>query len=182
MKNKLATWFLGDKVSVLTHTYPHKIQRNIKIAICSHQVDSPIYLWTDVCSGDLKAKKRVWSYTTADVLTETRCQYTSSNSISYARIWWDFHSSPLQLRNSETEQRTLRGECGGYNYGYCTVTRLAEIVQWKQTNVQFTIITLSLLNLKLILVGTADFLAYMSYFNKPTLTYAHFIIEESSLY
>ena len=29
----------------------------IKVAICNHQVDSRIYVWPDVYSGDLRAKK-----------------------------------------------------------------------------------------------------------------------------
>ena len=28
-----------------THTYPHKPQRTIKLAICNHQDDSSFYLW-----------------------------------------------------------------------------------------------------------------------------------------
>ena len=43
------------------------------MAICNHQVDSPLYryIWPDVCSGDLQAHKRDWSYKTPYVLTET---------------------------------------------------------------------------------------------------------------
>ena len=59
---------------MLTHTYPHKPPRKIKVAIWNHQVDSPCYLWLDVCSGDLQRKKIVWSHMTLNILTETRCQ------------------------------------------------------------------------------------------------------------
>ena len=45
---------LADKV-MLTHRYPDKPLKNIKIVICNHQVDRPLYLWPDVCSGDLQA-------------------------------------------------------------------------------------------------------------------------------
>ena len=38
----------GDKVSMLTHTYPHKPQRKTKVTICNHQADSPLYVWPDV--------------------------------------------------------------------------------------------------------------------------------------
>ena len=40
----------GDKVSrpMLTHTYPHKPLRKIKVTICNHQADSPLYVWPDV--------------------------------------------------------------------------------------------------------------------------------------
>ena len=41
----------GDKVSVLTNTYPHKSYRKIKLAICHHQVDSPLYVWSSVWSN-----------------------------------------------------------------------------------------------------------------------------------
>ena len=44
----------GDKVSMLTHIYAHKPPRKIKMVICSHQDDSPSYLWSDVYSGDLQ--------------------------------------------------------------------------------------------------------------------------------
>ena len=38
----------GDKVSMLTHTCPHKPLRKIKMATCNYQADSPICLWPDV--------------------------------------------------------------------------------------------------------------------------------------
>ena len=44
----------GDKVSMLTHTYPHKPLRKIKVIICNHQADSPFYVWSDVWFGDLQ--------------------------------------------------------------------------------------------------------------------------------
>ena len=34
----------GDKVSILTCTYPHKSPRKI-VPICSHQANSPLYVW-----------------------------------------------------------------------------------------------------------------------------------------
>ena len=43
-----------DKVNMLIHTYPHKPLRKIKVTICNHQADSPLYVWPDVRSGDLK--------------------------------------------------------------------------------------------------------------------------------
>ena len=67
------------KVSMLTHTYPHKLPRKIKVTICSHQTDSQPYLWPDVWSGDLQEK--VWSYMTLNVLTETRCHKTTNHPI-----------------------------------------------------------------------------------------------------
>ena len=38
----------GDKVSMLAHTYSHKSSRKIKVTICSHQANSPLYVWPDV--------------------------------------------------------------------------------------------------------------------------------------
>ena len=40
------------------------------------QVDSPFYLWPDVYSGDLPAKKRVRSHMTPNFLPETRWKFT----------------------------------------------------------------------------------------------------------
>ena len=40
--------FGADKVSMLTHTYPHKPLRKIKVTIFNHQADSPLYVWPDV--------------------------------------------------------------------------------------------------------------------------------------
>ena len=43
----------GDKVSILTHPYPHKPLRKIEMTICNQQADSPRYVWPDVLAGDL---------------------------------------------------------------------------------------------------------------------------------
>ena len=43
---------------MLTHTYPHKPQKKIKVTICNHQADSPLYVWPDVWSGDLQVLKK----------------------------------------------------------------------------------------------------------------------------
>ena len=37
-----------DKVSILTHTYPHKLPRKIRVTICNHQADNQLYVWPDV--------------------------------------------------------------------------------------------------------------------------------------
>ena len=47
----------GDKVSMLTHTYPHKPLRKIEVTICNHQADSPLCVWPNVWSDDLKVYK-----------------------------------------------------------------------------------------------------------------------------
>ena len=51
---------IGDcKVSMLTHTHPHKPLRKIKVATCNHQADSSLFVWPGVWSGDLRVE-RVW--------------------------------------------------------------------------------------------------------------------------
>ena len=44
----------GDKVSRLTHAYPHKPQRKVKVTTYNHQADSPLCVWPNVWSGDLQ--------------------------------------------------------------------------------------------------------------------------------
>ena len=34
--------------SMLTHMYTHQPLRKIKMTICNHQADSPLYVWPDV--------------------------------------------------------------------------------------------------------------------------------------
>ena len=50
MKHIILVFFnpLGDKVSMLTHTYPHKPLKKIEVTICNHQADSPLYVWPNV--------------------------------------------------------------------------------------------------------------------------------------
>ena len=55
-----------DEVSMLTHTYPTHTLRKIKVTICNHQADSPLYVWPDVLSGDLQVTKRM-------VIHDTEC-------------------------------------------------------------------------------------------------------------
>ena len=55
-----------DKMSMLTHTYPHKPLRNIKMTICNHQTDSPLHVWPHVWSGDLQVYKSM-------VIHDTEC-------------------------------------------------------------------------------------------------------------
>ena len=45
-----------DKVSMLTHTYPHRPLRKIEVTIrnLNRQADSLLYVWPDVLSGDLQ--------------------------------------------------------------------------------------------------------------------------------
>ena len=38
----------GKKVSMLAHTYPHKPLRKMKVTMCNHQADSPLYVWPDI--------------------------------------------------------------------------------------------------------------------------------------
>ena len=61
----------GDEVSLLTRTYPHKPPRKIQVTICNHQADSPLMhgLMSDLVMCKFR---KVWSYMTPNVLTETR--------------------------------------------------------------------------------------------------------------
>ena len=55
--------------------------RKIKEAMCSQQVDNSLFYFYPyaVCSNNLQAQKEVLSYITPNVLTETRCHYTTQN-------------------------------------------------------------------------------------------------------
>ena len=65
INNRIPAWYLylwcspwRDKVSMLTHTYPHcKPLVKTKVTICNHQADSPLYVWPDVWPGDLQVWK-----------------------------------------------------------------------------------------------------------------------------
>ena len=39
---------VGDTVSMLTHAYPHKPPRKIKVTMCNHQAENPLYVWLAV--------------------------------------------------------------------------------------------------------------------------------------
>ena len=57
-----------DKVSMLTHTYPHEPLNKNKVTIHNHQADSPLYVWPY-----LVICKFIKSMMTPNGLTETRC-------------------------------------------------------------------------------------------------------------
>ena len=60
------TTFDGYKVSI----YLHKPLRKIKVVISYHQVDIPLKVWPDICSGHGDMQKRMVNMT-PNVLTET---------------------------------------------------------------------------------------------------------------
>ena len=67
---------LGDKVSMLTHTYPHKARRKIEVTICKITRLTAHFmcgLMSDLLICTCLYLK-VWSYMTPNVLTETRCR------------------------------------------------------------------------------------------------------------
>ena len=64
----------GNKVSMLTHTYPNKHLRKIKVTICNHQDGSSLYVWPNVWSGDLKVEKSM-------VILDTKCPYWDQVSL-----------------------------------------------------------------------------------------------------
>ena len=59
-KRLSASSLRGDKVSMLTHTYPHKPPRKTKVTLYNHQADSPLYVWPDVWSDDLETYGHTW--------------------------------------------------------------------------------------------------------------------------
>ena len=66
---------MDDKVSMLTHIYPHKPLGEIEVTICNHQADSPLY---DVMMFDLvicKFRKTVAKH-------DTKCPYWDQVSLS----------------------------------------------------------------------------------------------------
>ena len=69
------TTLWGDKVSMLTHIYPHKPWRDIEVTICKHQADSPHYVWLDVWSADLHL------FIKNMVIHDTKCPYWDQVSL-----------------------------------------------------------------------------------------------------
>ena len=63
-----------DKVSMLTHIYPHKPLRKIEVTICNHQADSPLYVWPDVV---------ICKSTKSMVTHDTECPYWDQVPINY---------------------------------------------------------------------------------------------------
>ena len=62
-------------MNMLTHTYPHKPLRKIKVTICNHQADSPLYVSSDVWFGDWRFRKRM-------VIHDTECPYWDQVSLN----------------------------------------------------------------------------------------------------
>ena len=69
----------------LTHTCPHKSLTKTEAAIDNHQVDSPFYLWPDVCSSVSKEKGMA--------IHDTECPYWNHLFIQQHKA----HSSLLSL-------------------------------------------------------------------------------------
>ena len=77
----LSLWYLSFsqelplgviKLSMLTHTFPHKPRRKSKVIICNHQADSLAHCMCGLMSDLVICKfRKVWSYMTPNVLTET---------------------------------------------------------------------------------------------------------------
>ena len=78
--------------SVLTHTYPHKPLRKIEVTICSHQADSPLYVWPDVWSRDLQVQKNyghAWhrmSLLRPGVIKQ--CNPNQVHAVQMASLWY----------------------------------------------------------------------------------------------
>ena len=80
----------GNKVSRLTHTYPHKPTRKIEVTTCCHQADSPLFMWPDVWSGDLKNM----------VIHDTKCPYWSLNNTNQSLLltFWFYAAEVAQSK------------------------------------------------------------------------------------
>ena len=63
----------GDKVSMLTHTYPHKPRRKIEVTICKITRLTAHFMCGLMFDLLIFKFMKVWSYKTPNVLTETRC-------------------------------------------------------------------------------------------------------------
>ena len=62
----------GDKVSMLTNTYPHKTLRKTEVTLCNHQAES--HVMCDLMADLVICKfQKVWSYMTPNVFTGARC-------------------------------------------------------------------------------------------------------------
>ena len=61
-----------DKVSILTHTYPHKALRKVKVTTCNHQVDCPLHMMSPRCLiwWFVTVEKSTMGFTMQYVLTE----------------------------------------------------------------------------------------------------------------
>ena len=88
---------------MLAHTYLHKPTRKNKLTMCNHQADSPLCV-TSCLIWWLASLDKAWSYMTLNVLTETRCHYTTQTHIcnhqstlcvTWCLIWWFASSEKL---------------------------------------------------------------------------------------
>ena len=67
----------GDKVSMLTHIYPHKAQEeDWSDHMQNHQADSPLYVWPCVWSADLHLLIK------SMVIHDTECPYWDQVSLN----------------------------------------------------------------------------------------------------
>ena len=81
----------GDKVSMLTHTYPHTLLRKIKVAICSHQADDPLCVsWCLIWW--YASWKSVMPYMTPNALTETRGSWTLNSLMNEWSLSFNFEN------------------------------------------------------------------------------------------
>ena len=57
---KLRLTLRGDKVNMLTYTYPHKPPRKIKVVICTDQAESPLYVWFNLVICKFSKSGHTW--------------------------------------------------------------------------------------------------------------------------
>ena len=83
----------GDKVSMLTHIYPHKPWRNIEVTICKITRLTAHFVWPDVWSADLHLFVKKYGHTwhrmsllRPDVIKQHKP--TNLPFFTPTRLWW----------------------------------------------------------------------------------------------
>ena len=96
----------GDKVSMLTHIYPHKLLRRIKATICNHQADSQLCVWPDVGTLDMNNKFRWHHHSVSTNNLDLGRQFFCTVSCTG---WWIMELSGSSVeRERETERERER--------------------------------------------------------------------------
>ena len=90
---------LDDKVSMLTHIYPHKARRKID-HMQNHQADSPLYVWPYVWSADLHLLIK------SMVIHDTECPYWDQVSLNNTSQTCPRRNSALIVQKSGLKHRS----------------------------------------------------------------------------
>ena len=79
--------------------------RKIKVAICNHQADSPLYVWHDVWAGDLQIYKSM-------VIHDTECPYwdhVSLNNTNPQHTQPRMHWACVSVRMGVNQEMSVQG-------------------------------------------------------------------------